>query len=266
VKLGSIGYINVLPVTLGLETGQVALDGELVRGDPNELNRLTRLGLLDATAVSSIEYLSCCKDYRLVRGVALSSPAAVQSVKLFSLYPPQELAGHKVAVTRASATSRALLQVLLPHIEVVDLPTTSLGELSLDQPAVLLIGDQALTGAPVAPYEMDLGLAWKERTGLPMVFAVWLARRGMGDEPERLLQESKEWGLAHHHLVLEESVRRTGLARQPLQDYFAGLRYELGPQELKSLELFYRLAVQRGLVDGAPRIEDLMQEEKAWSA
>jgi len=257
VKLGCIQYINVLPVTLGLETHQVGFEGELVRGEPTHLNALTRQGLLDVTAVSSIEYLSCWQTYRVVQGVGLSSPAAVQSVKLFSLIPLSELEGQKVAVTRASATSRTLLQILIPNLKVVDLEEA---HLSPEQPAVLLIGDQALTAQP-APYELDLGLAWRERTGYPMVFAVWLARRTLAQGPEELLHRSKEWGSRNWSKVVDEGVRRTGLDRATIEAYFAGMNYELGPREMESLKLFYRMAADRGLAQAPAGL----MEEMAWS-
>jgi chorismate dehydratase len=257
VKLGCISYINVLPVTLGLELNQVGFEGELVRGEPTHLNALTRQGLLDVTAVSSIEYLSCWQTYRVVQGVGLSSPAAVQSVKLFSLLPIAELAGKTVAVTKASATSRTLLQVLVPGLRVIDMEQP---RLSPQQPAVLLIGDQALT-AEAAPYELDLGQAWRDRTGYPMVFAVWLARRSLAEGPEQLLHRSREWGQQHWSRVIAEGVARTGLDEATIAGYFAGMRYDLGPRELESLNLFYRMAAELGLV----QLPASLSEEKAWS-
>lgn len=246
MKMGCISYINVLPVTLGLELGQVPFPGELVRAEPTQLNAMTRRGELDVTAVSSIEYLACYQHYRIVSGVGLSSPGAVRSVKLFSMLPPDRLQGQQVAVTRASATSRTLLQVLLPGIRVVALDRL---ELSEEQPAVLLIGDQALTGGLEATYELDLGQAWRDLTGLPMVFALWLVRRplppGMAEE---WLQTSRAWGQAHRAEVRAVACQRTGLELADVERYFEGLSYHLGDRELDSLCLFYRLAAEQGLV------------------
>ncbi len=258
MRLGSISYINVLPVTLGLERNQVGFDGELVRAEPSALNAMTRAGQLDATAVSSIEYLSCWQLYRVVQGVGLSAPAAVQSVKLFSIVPIDQLAGRTVAVTKASATSRTLLQVLVPGLKVIDLEQPP--RFSQKQPAVLLIGDQALT-APPAPYELDLGQAWKDKTGLPMVFAVWLCKRTLEEGPEKYLERSREWGAQHWDQVIEESMRRTGLDAATLESYFGGMRYHLGETELKSLNLFYKLAAEQGLV----KMPAPLNEEMAWS-
>jgi chorismate dehydratase len=235
VRLGCIRYINVFPITLGLELGEVPFEGELVWGHPTHLNRLTRHEQLDATAVSSIEYESCYSSYRLVEGIGLYSPGAVQSVKLFSQVPIEELSGLTVGVTPASATSRTLLKILLPKVNLVDLSS------ELPQSAVLLIGDQALT-APPAPYELDLGQAWKEKTGLPMVWACWLARRSLGTQIEELLERSRAWGQAHPERVLAEAQTRTGLPEATLKRYFEGLRFELGPEQMDSLKLFYQLA------------------------
>ncbi len=256
MKFGSISYINVLPVTLGLERNQVGFAGELVRAEPSCLNAMTRAGQLDATAVSSIEYLSCYQLYRVVQGIGLSAPAAVQSVKLFSLIPIHQV--REVAVTKASATSRALLQIVLPGIKVRDLDQPPV--LNEKQPAVLLIGDQALTW-PAAPYELDLGQAWKDKTGLPMVFAVWLCKRTLERGPEEILERSRAWGLKHWDEVLSESSRRTGLSSERLDRYFRGMRYHLGETELKSLNLFYKLAAEQGLVQLPARLS----EEKVWS-
>ena len=46
--------------------------------------------------------------------------------------------------------------------------------------AMLLIGDKVVTREPRGMgFQLDLGAAWKELTGLPFVFAVWMVR-GVG--------------------------------------------------------------------------------------
>ncbi len=262
MKLGCLSYINAFPVTLGLELGEVEFQGERISAEPTRLNALTRRGELDITAISSIEYLSCWQTYRVVEGVALSSPGAVLSVRLFSRIPLAELPGRRVAVTTASATSRALLQILIPGIQVVSLQGAP--ELSEEQPAVLLIGDQALTSPLAAPYGLDLGEAWHQRTGYPMVFALWLARRSLPHGyAEEVLHRSRRWGEQNRDRVLQEAQLRTGLAGDLLDRYYRGLHYYLGARERESLELFYRLAGEHGLAEVPPQ---LLTKETVWNA
>src|SRR5436305_878112 len=111
--------------------------------------------------------------------------------------------GRRVAVTPESATSVVLTKVLLPEADHVPL-----GE---EADATLLIGDAALKSAFEDPTpHHDLGRLWLERTGLPMVFAVWatpdITLPGLAEledalvasvrlaraEPERLAHESSE--------------------------------------------------------------------------
>ena len=74
-----------------------------------------------------------------------------------------------MAVTGQSASSVVLVRTLFPDAEVRPEGVAA--------DARLMIGDQALRSAFEDPTpHHDLGALWRERTGLPMVFAVWAAR------------------------------------------------------------------------------------------
>src|SRR4029077_18751060 len=98
--------------------------------------------------------------------LCVSSEGAVDSIQLVSRLALERV--RTVAVTPESATSVVLTKVLLPEAEHVPL-----GEAA---DATLLIGDAALKSAFEDPTpHHDLGRLWLERTGVPMVFAVWAA-------------------------------------------------------------------------------------------
>lgn len=247
MRLGVLSYINAMPLTYGLEGGQVPFAGTVVRGEPSWLNAEARAGRLDVTAVSSAEVAACPGNYHVLPGFCLAARGAVQSVRLFSRLPLGELAGRNVAVTSASATSRILLQVLVEGIRPVELR----GEPRLDEevPATLLIGDRALREVPEATHVYDLGELWRATTGRPMVFALWVATR-----PEHVLrataalERSRTWGEAHRDLVLEEAARRTGLEVERLVRYFACLDYRLDDEAVEGLREFYRRGARLGLL------------------
>ena len=118
------------------------------------------------------------------KSMRVSSEGAVDSIQLVSRIPLDLV--RTIAVTPESATSVVLTKVLLPEADHVPL-----GE---EADARLLIGDAALKSAFEDPTpHHDLGRLWLERTGLPMVFAVWAAREPVADgmpELERALAES----------------------------------------------------------------------------
>src|SRR5213593_4295998 len=144
------------------------LDAEVeeIQGVPTELNRRVLAGELDIAPISSIEYARNADRLRILPRLCVGSEGAVDSIQLVSKTPLEHV--RTVAVTPESATSVVLTKVLLPEASLVP----------FDEPAEarLLIGDAALKSAfedPTPHY--DLGRLWLERTGLPMVFAVWAA-------------------------------------------------------------------------------------------
>src|SRR3954469_24636890 len=196
IKLGRIGYVNMAPVFYRLEA-----EVEEVVGVPTDLNRRLVAGGLDVAPISSIEYARNADTLRLLPRLCVSSDGAVESIQLVSKTPLERI--RVVAVTPESATSVVLTRVLFPDAEQVPL-----GE---EAEAKLLIGDAALDSAFHDPTpHHDLGRLWLERTGLPMVFAVWACAdpppAGLGAlqdalvasvrraraEPEQLAYESSE--------------------------------------------------------------------------
>ena len=159
IRLGRISYVNMAPVFHRLE-----YDVEEVSGVPTELNRMLLDGELDIAPISSIEYARHASTLRLLPRLCVSSEGAVDSIQLVTRMPLGRV--RSVAVTPESATSVVLTRVLLPSAEI--------RAFDEDADAKLLIGDAALKSAfedPTPHY--DLGRLWLEKTGLPMVFAVW---------------------------------------------------------------------------------------------
>ncbi len=118
LRLGILSYVNCLPVTLALEQGLLGGENiELVQGSPAELNRAMADGDLDMSAVSTVEFLTRRERYRRSVERSLWCDGKVDSVTLFSPLSREELqAGQPlIAVTPESATSVALLELLLPR-------------------------------------------------------------------------------------------------------------------------------------------------------
>src|SRR3954453_18892350 len=161
IRLGRISYVNMAPVFYRLEAHV-----EEVQGVPTDLNRRLVGGELDLAPISSIAYARNAATLRMLPRICVSSEGAVESIQLVSKTPLERI--RVVAVTPESATSVVLTRVLFPDAEQVPL-----GE---EAEAKLLIGDAALKSAFEDPTpHHDLGRLWLERTGLPMVFAVWAA-------------------------------------------------------------------------------------------
>jgi chorismate dehydratase len=107
--------------------------------------------------------------------------------------------------------------------------------------------------APVTyPYAYDLGEEWKLWTGLPFVFAVWVAQRSTPvAESLRVhagLIASRDWGIANLDTLAAQASHATGVPRAACTDYLSGLDYRLSYPHLAGLTEFYRRLVLAGEV------------------
>jgi chorismate dehydratase len=250
IRLGRIGYVNMAPVFYRLD----AEVDELV-GVPTELNGALLAGECDLAPISSIEYGRNAERLRILPRLCVGSEGAVDSIQLVSRAPLEHV--RTVAVTPESATSVVLTKVLLPEAEHVPL-----GE---QAEATLLIGDAALKSAFEDPTpHHDLGRLWRERTGLPMVFAVWAAPDdgppGLA-ELEDALVASVRRARAEPERLAHESSARYGYPPGFLARYFEKLRYSFGPRERAGLLTFLELARDVGELDEVPELRFVSRAE-----
>jgi chorismate dehydratase len=267
MRVGRIPYINCYPVYGGVDRGVVTLDAELVDGIPSVLNRLMAEGALDVSVISAVEYARDAARYLLLPDLAISCDGPVRSVMLFSRVPAANLTARRVLVTRSSMTSVVLLELLFEHVwearphfvpadaEIADLARAEQPE----HDARLIIGDAALLLSSGAsdlarqyPYAYDLGAAWKEWTGLPFVFAVWVALRSTPVEQSLALHaqliRSRDWGLGHLGELASQASAATGVSRAAAREYLSGLDYGLRYEHLAGLTTFFGKLAASGRV------------------
>lgn len=264
MRIGRIPYINCYPVYGALDRGLVRLDAELVDGVPTDLNQRMASGKLDLSVVSAVEYARDSVRYLLLPDLAISCDGPVRSVMLFSNRPAPELSRRRVVVSRSSMTSVALLELLFEnvwHAQPQFVPgDAELGDVVTEDPgdgdARLVIGDAALLlGSRHRnryPHAYDLGQVWKDWTGQPFVFAVWVAQRKTEVRTaltaHAALIESRNWGLAHLPELARQAHQATGVEEGVCRDYLSGLDYGLSYPHLAGLTEFYRRLVERGRI------------------
>jgi chorismate dehydratase len=248
LRVGRVDYINTFPLAWSL--GNRLDDAiEEVLGVPTQLNALLAEGAVDVANVSSIAYARHADELVLLPSVCLSSDGAVDSVQIVTDVPLPAV--ESVSVTSQSAASVALVRILLPGAEIR--PEGAVAD------ARLLIGDDALTSVieDATPHH-DLGVLWRERTGLPMVFAVWAARSDLADEILVELDRAFAGAVAdaseHAALVAEAAAERYGFPAGFLARYFEKLRYRFGERERAGLQRYFELAAEAGIIDSAPEL------------
>lgn len=265
-RVGHIQFLNCLPIYWGLVRSGALLDVELTKDTPDRLNDMLVTGELDIGPISLVEYLRHADDLVLLPDLAVGSDGPVLSVNLVSQVPLAELDGRRVALGSTSRTSVLLAELWLRAVHGVapeyftcppDLTT-----MLLEADAAVLIGDAALRATYDAPRRgldvHDLGAVWREWTGLPMVFAVWAARReyaernpGLVKDVQRAFTRSRDDALAHVDEVADQAARWEIFDGPTLATYFRTLDFSLGPRQVAGLTEFSRRAARAGAI-GAP--------------
>ncbi|HEX9563685.1 MAG TPA: menaquinone biosynthesis protein [Gemmatimonadaceae bacterium] len=260
LRVGRIPYINCYPVYGAIDAGIVPLEADLVTGVPSSLNAMMARGQLDVSVVSAIEYARASQRYVLLPDLAISCDGPVRSVLLLSKVPAPELGTRRVMLSRSSMTSVALLDLLFDNIWHArpafvpgDAELTDVARFA-DEPhdARLVIGDAALvlgtrhpgSGTPLYSFVYDLGAEWKRWTGLPFVFAVWVAQRSTSVDRalavHATLMASRAWGLQHLDRLAERAAETSGVDTGACREYLSGLDYGLSYPHLAGLTEFFR--------------------------
>lgn len=267
IRIGEISYLNCTPIFSVLREKFGDVSYRFVQGIPAVLNGRLRCGEIDVCPSSSIEYGRNPDSYLILPDLSISADGPVMSVLLFSRGPVEQLDGCSIALTNESATSVALLKIILSRLygfsNSFTVVSSGVDEALASHDAVLLIGDRALQENSLASgYQVyDLGELWREFTGYPFVFALWLARvdllDGSGDElqllHQRLLQ-SKRLSLENIEAIADAHAQNCWTNRDFLINYWRVLSYDLTSRHVSGLRLFYRYAVDCGVLESEPVI------------
>jgi chorismate dehydratase len=266
-RVGHIQFLNCLPIYWGLMRSGALLDVDLRKDTPDRLNSALVAGDLDIGPISLVEYLRHADELLLLPNLAVGSDGPVLSVNLVSTRPLAELDGRPVALGSTSRTGVLLAQMLLAdkygaEPEYYRCPP-DLGQMLLEADAGVLIGDPALRAmyeAPSLGVEVtDLAQAWKEWTGLPMVFAVWAVRKdfaaahpGQVKDVHEAFQRSVELCLGELDEAAEAAARWEPFDAATLANYFRALDFSLGARQVEGVREFARRAAARGEVPALP--------------
>ena len=269
LRMGRIGYLNVLPLYHPLEAGIIPHDYELVSGPPAVLNAMMARGELHVSSASCFEYARRPEQYYLIDDLSIGSRGPVMSVLLLSRCPVAELEGETLLISGETATSVALLKLLMHdkygvHVQYeTGSVTAALGRGERPK-AFLAIGDEALRlrAHPEYPYRIDLAEAWREWTGLPFIFGLWVVSRKAADaglftnDPGVLMRKARDWGYEHMDVILDLTAHGCPLSREELITYYRdGLLYTLGEEEKKALLLFYAKLAEHSLIPAVPPLD-----------
>ncbi len=270
-RLGHIHFLNVLPLTYGLNDLNLKEGIELANGVPAVMNNDLLTGRLDASEVSSIVYARNYEDLLMLPDLCVRADGPVQSILLVSRKPIEEINQDKIILTAQSATAHCLLKIIMgkaydadPRYFIRNL--TPFNPVPSDATASLFIGDDALYVYHHKDkeqfYYYDLGREWKKLTDRCMVYAVWAVRKDFArSNPEGVqmiydrLYRSLQGGIKHKREAIKGIIEQKPFTEDQAAEYLNSIiKWNLTEEYIDNLQVFYDLAYEQHLVPRRPRI------------
>ncbi len=184
-------------------------------------------------------------EHHIISDYGIAADGEVASVCLFSDVPLKHI--ETIYLDYQSRTSLALLQVLLKeHWKIKPRLISAVPGFEKEisgSTAGLVIGDRALVQRKMSKYIFDLATGWKEMTGLPFVFAAWVANKELPVSFKENFNTTTSAGLQH----IDEIVAANPYPMYSLKEYYTkNIIYRLDEKKILGLQLFLKLLASAG--------------------
>lgn len=209
---------------------------DLIEDYPSNIAAMLLNNEIDAGLIP-VAVIPQLKEHYIISDSCIGADGDVASVCLFSEVPFNEI--ETIVLDYQSKTSVNLCRILLKHYwhinpRLVDAENDVAEQIS-GTTAAVLIGDRALKQTNISPFVTDLSGVWKIMTGLPFVFAAWVANKKLPDDFIQLFTEMNKVGINNLELVMQD----LSFPYYDLPTYFTeNISYTLTDEKLKGMQLF----------------------------
>jgi chorismate dehydratase len=237
IKVGAVSYLNTKPLLYGIRRSEELMEMiELVEDYPAKIAGMLVDGTIDV-GLAPVAVIPKLNEWHIVSDYCIGSSGEVASVCLFSEVPIDKI--KRVLLDYQSRTSVNLCKVLLKHFwkinpEIEEAKENYISDIK-GTTAGVVIGDRALNQRKVSPYIYDLAGSWKAMTGLPFVFATWIANKELPPAFTALFNKANGLGLSNLKDVIAENPYHV----YDLETYYTtNISYTLNEQKLKGMNRF----------------------------
>lgn len=236
IRVGAVSYLNTKPLLYGIKRSGLMDRIELIEEYPSKIAAMLLNDEIDVGLVP-VAIIPKMKESYLITDYCIGAVREVASVALFSEVPLDQI--QTVLLDYQSRTSVNLAKILLKEFwrkEVIlnDAKEDFRSHIKANV-AGIVIGDRALEQSKISAYRYDLAAAWIEFTGLPFVFAAWIANKPLGEDFEDAFNRANAYGIKH----IDEVVNELGPQNFDLNRYYKeNISYELTDEKRRGLALF----------------------------
>ena len=240
LKIVLVSYHNSLPFLYGLEQSEFVRENcEVILKYPDGARMLLKKEC--DVALVPVGIIPQLKISYIVSKYCIGAEGKVASVLLVSQVPVNEIT--RVYLDYQSATSVRLVKILARHYwkinpEFVDSKPGYEQKIS-GTTAGVIIGDRTFEHTEFN-YRYNMAEEWNKFTGLPFVFAVWLAVKPVNPEIKKALNDALEYGVSHIEDVIQTYKKKFSPNFNPVEYYTKNISYYLSEQKSKAMNTFIK--------------------------
>lgn len=240
VSVAAVSYLNTIPFLYGIRHADNLRAGLLLSppsGCAEAFDyRKADIALIPVGGLAEI----ADRDFDIVTSWCIGADGPVRTVVMVSDCPLKNI--KRIWLDTHSMTSVRLAKVLAAQYWKIAPEWANLSDYSvLDKPragdAFVLIGDKVFDNEGRFDNKWDLADEWRAHTGLPFVFAVWVARRNVPEETLAALEDALTLGVERIYEAILESPYA---GRDYAYDYLTrNIDYLFDGQKRRALERFW---------------------------
>jgi len=237
IRISAVSYTNTKPFIYGLQHSGILDKIDLSLDTPADcaqklIDDRADIGLIPVAAVLNIP------NWKIVSNYCIGAVGAVNSVFIFSNCPIANV--KRLQLDPQSRSSNNLAKVLLknywklsPELLVNDVDYAQLPD---NETAFVQIGDRTFGKKDKYTFVYDLAEEWQKFTGLPFIFAGWIANKAISDDFVADFNKALKLGLDNRDELFKE------LPEYPdfdIEDYLMNrIDFNITDDKLKAMNLF----------------------------
>ncbi len=237
IRVSAVSYLNTLPFTFGLVNSKIMQNIHLSMDNPSVcaeklINDEADLGLVPIASIPQISNASIVSNY------CIGANGTVKTVLLLSDYPLSQV--KTIYLDTESRTSVKLVRVLADKFWKKDFDWKPMTDFikTPEAAAFVLIGNKTFVEKTKYKYSIDLAGEWKKFTGLPFVFACWVANKPLPPQFINDFDEAMKFGLKNIDRSIELSDSKL-ISKIELKDYLLhSISYDFDDAKKKAMDLF----------------------------
>jgi chorismate dehydratase len=239
IKISVVSYLNSKPFLYGIEHSDILKEIDLELDIPSVCAQKLMEGKVDIGLIP-VAVIPQLKESYIISDYCIGAIGKVSSVMLYSQVPLASI--KSILLDYQSRTSVTLVRVLAKEFWNISpewVPATTDFENSIQgNTAAVIIGDRTFGLENKYAHVYDLSQEWEKFTGLPFVFACWVANKKL---PEGFITDFNKvlkYGIDHRSELIDV-LKRGSAYNTDIEKYLTrSISYEYDKPKKRALTLF----------------------------